>query len=676
MQSQIFPKLYNTILNRRKLLYCTKKPEKKPILSAGYWKDKTNQKNFLQEINKNLKDHNEWYNFKWKDFKENGGLGLISEYDNSLFDILNYHYPNINWNPFQFVWKPKGFWDKKANQRLFFDKISEKYKIEKQEDWKQIGYNIVRKEGGHGLLKKYSSFVDALQEIYPEKQWDVTKSRKMPPKGYWKSLDVQRKQLDKFKEEKGIKNHSDWKNLSVKEFIAFEGGIGILNQYSSYYEMLQTIYPKEDWNIFQDVKKVSRNYWKSKENQKKFLDQLAIELNINSLDDWLMMDNKKFGEKGNYLIKKYGSLHKLLNSLYPEYNKIVDFDNIRIPAHYFDDVKNQRYFLDILGNRKFQIKKLDDWNKISRTKIQNLNGGVNLLSRYSSTFEMFKTIYPEHNWKEEDRIFISRYYWNKEENVRQFFDQLKEKFNINEQNDWINISHQQIIDEGGGRILKKYSSLPNILKTIYPDENWDQINLRTRLPNQYWDDMGNIKNFLTSIENKFDITNQDDWARISIEQFVQSGGRTLLSKYGSLYSILKLVFPDKKWNKAKFQSRQKRSSQRHMFICIKKLFPHVEVVEEYLHQELSRISGRSIEIDTFIPKLNIGFEYQGKHHYEDSPMIGSLDMYQQRDTEKYSLCKEYNISLILIPYWWDGYEESLKEFIKQVIPDINFINKH
>jgi hypothetical protein len=40
------------------------------------------------------------------------------------------------------------------------------------------------------------------------------------------------------------------------------------------------------------------------------------------------------------------------------------------------------------------------------------------------------------------------------------------------------------------------------------------------------------------------------------------------------------------------------------------LIPIVEVLEEYKHPDITTPSGKSLELDYFIPKFNIGVEYQ------------------------------------------------------------------
>ncbi len=98
-----------------------------------------------------------------------------------------------------------------------------------------------------------------------------------------------------------------------------------------------------------------------------------------------------------------------------------------------------------------------------------------------------------------------------------------------------------------------------------------------------------------------------------------------------------------------------------------------EIVENYRHSNLRYESGVPIELDIFLPKERLAFEYQGEHHYLDVYRLGLLWQHKQKDKEKKMICMEREITLIEVPYWWDKKTSSLAASIckerKDFIPE-------
>ncbi len=80
-------------------------------------------------------------------------------------------------------------------------------------------------------------------------------------------------------------------------------------------------------------------------------------------------------------------------------------------------------------------------------------------------------------------------------------------------------------------------------------------------------------------------------------------------------------------------------------------------MEDHCYRGLEQ--SRSIELDLYLPKENLAFEYQGQHHFIDIYALGPKWYQKQRDEEKRVLCLDNNITLIDVPYWWDFEPSSL-----------------
>ncbi len=77
-----------------------------------------------------------------------------------------------------------------------------------------------------------------------------------------------------------------------------------------------------------------------------------------------------------------------------------------------------------------------------------------------------------------------------------------------------------------------------------------------------------------------------------------------------------------------------------------------------------------MELDIFLPKEQLAFEYQGEHHFHDVYHLGASWQQKQRDKEKRESCKENEITLIEVPYWWNKEISSLAATIDNERKDL------
>jgi hypothetical protein len=104
-----------------------------------------------------------------------------------------------------------------------------------------------------------------------------------------------------------------------------------------------------------------------------------------------------------------------------------------------------------------------------------------------------------------------------------------------------------------------------------------------------------------------------------------------------------------------------------------------EILEEYTGLKFPTVrpeflknikTGRNLELDGYCEDLKLGFEYQGKQHYEHIFFFHKKEedfkKLQNRDLLKIELCKNYDIDVIIIPYTLDYQNENdLRYFIKE-----------
>ncbi len=99
---------------------------------------------------------------------------------------------------------------------------------------------------------------------------------------------------------------------------------------------------------------------------------------------------------------------------------------------------------------------------------------------------------------------------------------------------------------------------------------------------------------------------------------------------------------------------------------------NVEMLWNYRHPDINHSSrnNQKISLDIFIPSLNLAVEYHGMQHYQTMGIFGNNSDRKKRDTEKRELCSRYGITLIEIPFWWDGKIDSLAATIRDSRSDL------
>lgn len=133
----------------------------------------------------------------------------------------------------------------------------------------------------------------------------------------------------------GIKRPSDWGQVTIQQVHQLGGGT-LLNKYynGSLFTCLESVYKgfsthllyfliyidiKWERKWFRNRPNVPKNYWKSMENQKKFMDELAIKLNIKDPRDWGKQTTRVIYElgKGSLLNGYYNnSVFSCLQAVY------------------------------------------------------------------------------------------------------------------------------------------------------------------------------------------------------------------------------------------------------------------------------------------------------------------------------------------------------------------------
>jgi hypothetical protein len=81
-----------------------------------------------------------------------------------------------------------------------------------------------------------------------------------------------------------------------------------------------------------------------------------------------------------------------------------------------------------------------------------------------------------------------------------------------------------------------YKLILQALQTVYPNHPWDPLKLKN-IPRGYWTNSSNQLAFMDQLARKLNIEKASDWYRISCDEVVSNGGRSLLGYHQ--YSLIK-----------------------------------------------------------------------------------------------------------------------------------------
>ena len=141
----------------------------------------------------------------------------------------------------------------------------------------------------------------------------------------------------------------DWSIISVDQ-VEKEGGFSVIKLHNgSLIKALMSIYPEHTWKVW-TFKKVPKNYWSDKKNQRIFFDWLANKLQVKSVEDWYKVKPSDIINNGGTVllcdIYHYSIINALV-SVYPEMPLHVwKFD--KVPKFYWEEPKNRKSYFDWL----------------------------------------------------------------------------------------------------------------------------------------------------------------------------------------------------------------------------------------------------------------------------------------------------------------------------------------
>ena len=404
-----------------------------------------------------------------------------------------------------------------------------------------------------------------------------------------------------------IKNMEDWYKVSLKD-ITNCGGSTLVNMYESHIKLIENVYPNYNWLPWK-FNSVPNGYWEDRNNVIKYMNWLSNELHVNKYEDWYNVKYEDIvNNHGISILSQFQNSHiKLITAIYNNYDWLPWKFN-SVPKRYWEDKNNVIKYMNWLSN-ELHINKYEDWYNVSREDILNKYGN-SLLGMYNNShIKLITTIYNDYDWLPWMFKSSPRKYWEDKNNVVKYMNWLANKLNINKNEDWYKVTQQDIINNYGSGLIKKYNYSPTklIVNTI-DNYKWDLFKFNS-LPQGYLkliqNDNDFVKYFVDYFIDKFKITKTEDWYLIGDNQIKES----VSLKITDFMIIVKQFYPD--LNLKKFQYGNPLSYKKSQYMLnsvLQSIFPNIEIIEEYRHPNLN-----NLEFDYYLPLLNIAFEYQVRY---------------------------------------------------------------
>lgn len=406
---------------------------------------------------------------------------------------------------------------------------------------------------------------------------------------------------------------------------------------------------------------MSKSFWSIKENRVEALKQIAKTLNYQKMEDWYGLTRKIVMDVGFYSLIKY---YKQSPSKIVMDNFDYDFKPwlfINTPRKFWMDEKNIIDYGKWI-EEKFDISSPDGWYNLYGQCLQDN-------SCYISLYKITKIMYPNYDFKPWLFKDSPSNIWKSVETRKDYFNWVSKKLGVQSPEDWYQITGKDLRKYNSGRLLNYYEgSFFQFLKA-HNDYNFIPW-LFKMVPSKFWNDIKNHRMYGEWFMNVMNIDVKEKWYSITQDDFSDNAGGSLLGMYygGSPENFVSANFPEFELDITKFKSRMKNQGKLYHFV--REIFPNEQIEWNYKHDKIRSSLNKKLELDIFLPKLNLAFEFNGRQHYYEPTGffkgIGRFERTQEHDQLKKDKCIELNIVLIEVPYTWKG----TKEYV------VNLLNQH
>jgi len=235
-----------------------------------------------------------------------------------------------------------------------------------------------------------------------------------------------------------------------------------------------------------------------------------------------------------------------------KYIKKVESNDIELPTTFLNDTRfrnnkihqtgSLEHLRDIAHGKGFE--KLDNWYEKDREGILPSQFSKFISQKWNGDWVSFlEELYPGIDiefWRLQ-RIPLG--IWSDHNRVNQYLDWLSHILEFKNLEDWYSLTTQDLLNNFGDGLYKRYLNLYDILVIRFPNEDvlvWKF----SKVPSGTWKDKNLHLKYLEHLAVSLDFTKPQDWYRLAAVDFNRNGGGKILAHYETLVDCVRQNFPE------------------------------------------------------------------------------------------------------------------------------------
>lgn len=362
----------------------------------------------------------------------------------------------------------------------------------------------------------------------------------------WDDVAFRRRFLEELAADLGVREPCDWRNVT-RQHVIERGGRPLLRQ-GTLLEALQQAFPEQRLQAHECLRALPASHWRSAENGRQFLEQLAAAHGVQTAADWRRVTAFHVRQRGGSgLLARHGSVVAMLRATYPERTWDELECRRQVSNAFWASQENCRRFLEKVA-REHGVATPEDWSMVTRKHIEQM-GGKSLFARFGSLHAALVASFPEFSFEERRcRRVLSRGYWEVAANRRTFMEEVRRAHGVEAVADWKRVGRREVAEAGGRSLLHRYDgSMFRLLQDVYPELGLvSPEQCRAHMPMRHWSSRENRRSFMQAAARQagIDSSRPEEWRRLTSDQLADMGGAGLLRRYGSRKALLEDLFPD------------------------------------------------------------------------------------------------------------------------------------